>query len=669
MLTLWRKWIAYPVGWLVIVGVVLAGIAYAANSGRRTYSPMESFAASYVAERHGDGVRLLVTESITDKLDPYRKGITRTIPTTYDGQDLGLHSFSVEDPSGERLRFRQRAEPNGDVSLAIDRPDMEMDYDPDVPLEVPVTFNVSYVIDRPVVDGDGFQELYFNVNGTGWSNGFRQLSAELQIDDDLAGRLTGDAACYWGEAGEDNPCELTREGNTFSAGLANVAPYSNMTLAVAFEPGIAADPLQPLKARSHGWWGIAGLVGIGLAAVLLALGVRAWVRRPDSSEVGIVTEFTPPHGITPMQAADFLGVPERGAAAHLAWLVAEGHGTLTTDNLTPVEPGPEGASLPPHKRRLAGEQLTLNWTDPGLKTGRRRLSWDDTEVTELLFGRAGSDNSLLNGRYSSTLDEAQVKRDEQVERLGLRRRLSIGATTLTLGYLALIGYGLYQVWVGLDGLGLWFLIGGVVGVLLLLYATHLMPVHGRLTEKGRTMQRRLAGLERFVMASEAQRISWMNNAQSAPVDDEGRVQLYEKLLPWAIVFGGERSWRQVLGDMYSRFPQRQVRLPSWQALTEPMRWASPDVDHYRSRRTNRLDGFWGERPSFGEGSITNGMKSFGEFVGEAARGMNSSSGSTRSFGRGWGGGGGSRGGGSRGGGSFGGGRSGGGIGGGGGGRR
>ena len=398
MLTLWRKWIAYPVGWLVIVGVVLAGIAYAANSGRRTYSPMESFAASYVAERHGDGVRLLVTEAITDKLDPYRKGITRTIPTTYDGQDLGLHSFSVEDPSGERLRFRQRAEPNGDVSLAIDRPDMEMDYDPDVPLEVPVTFNVSYVIDRPVVDGDGFQELYFNVNGTGWSNGFRQLSAELQIDDDLAGRLTGDAACYWGEAGEDNPCELTREGNTFSAGLANVAPYSNMTLAVAFEPGIAADPLQPLKARSHGWWGIAGLVGIGLAAVLLALGVRAWVRRPDSSEVGIVTEFTPPHGITPMQAADFLGVPERGAAAHLAWLVVEGHGTLTTDNLTPVEPGPEGASLLYPDPNLAG--LWEAWTvflnspaahdsllypsDTGLRNALARAAdWADPRCREL----------------------------------------------------------------------------------------------------------------------------------------------------------------------------------------------------------------------------------------------------------------------------------------------
>ena len=617
----------------------------------------QSMDVQYTLDRAGDGTSILyVVETFVAVFPEFdqNRGMQRRIPDSYNGVPTFPTLESVTD--GEGNPRPEETESDDGHLIVTSRAD---DF-----VHGEQTYVFSYTMRNVIGAFDDVDEFYWDVNGVDWAQPFARVAATVTVPADLADALTGDAACYWGEAGEDNPCELTREGNTFSAGLANVAPYSNMTLAVAFEPGIAADPLQPLKARSHGWWGIAGLVGIGLAAVLLALGVRAWVRRPDSSEVGIVTEFTPPHGITPMQAADFLGVPERGAAAHLAWLVVEGHGTLTTDNLTPVEPGPEGASLPPHQRRLAGEQLTLNWTDPGLKTGRRRLSWDDTEVTELLFGRAGSDNSLLNSRYSSTLDEAQVKRDEQVERLGLRRRLSIGATTLTLGYLALIGYGLYQVWVGLDGLGLWFLIGGVVGVLLLLYATHLMPVHGRLTEKGRTMQRRLAGLERFVMASEAQRISWMNNAQSAPVDDEGRVQLYEKLLPWAIVFGGERSWRQVLGDMYSRFPQQQVRLPSWQALTEPMRWASPDVDHYRSRRTNRLDGFWGERPSFGEGSITNGMKSFGEFVGEAARGMNSSSGSTRSFGRGWGGGGGSRGGG-----SFGGGRSGGGIGGGGGGRR
>lgn len=283
-------------------------------------------------------------------------------------------------------------------------------------------------------------------------------------------------------------------------------------------------------------------------------------------------------------------------------------------------------------------------------------------VSELLFGTSGKSVDLRRFRSDLQLLKAQEYRDELVERMQVRHVLGLNPLLLWAGFLGLVGFGFYQLHLGLAGLGWYWLGATALAFLLLMAAVHLMPVHGGLTKKGKELRRHLMGLERFVRMSEANRIAWLQNAQDAPRDG-GEVQLYEKLLPWAIVFGEERSWAQLLGGMYDRFPERRaVPMPTMTLLGQVENSIfDRDRDFYRDRTRRHRASHWASRPDIGEGSAAQTFDEFVETMASSAAGRGDDDTSTRSSGRGWSGGssssssGGSRGGGSSGGGTRGGG--------------
>lgn len=646
MFGLWRKWISYPIWWAVLVGGFAILQAVMAGSAQ-TYADMESFHGEYRAVRSGNNVAMEVTETISVKLYNER-GIVRDLITTYGDTELLHAKFTVTDGDGAPIEFRRSTLGNGDISLRIGDGRM---------LRGLHTYKISYTT-FPVMIGNGnYQELYFNVNGTEWPNGFKRVSAVLEIDDSLAGHLTGEEACYVGEAGSTQTCTMKRDGQRWSADVGRLGPFENLTMAVGFEAGTVDAPMAPYDAASLGWRGIALTVGVGLAALLLALGVRVVVGNLKVGETGVVTRFEPPEDLPPVVAADFLGRPERGAAAHLAWLVTQGHGTLTgTENLqTAPGPGRDDLSLTA-RDRFRGD-IRLEWSRKGVRGEMRR-------VTELLFGPEGKSTQLGRYRRVSGLFAAQEYRDQILEGRHLRHNLGLGPIILWGGFLALTGLGFLQVWRGLAGLGWWFLLATAVSFVLLMGAVHLMPVHGGLTRSGKKVRRELMGLERFITMAESGRISWLQNAQDAPRED-GQVKLYEKLLPWAIVFGEERSWAQLVGSMYDRFPTQQM--PTFPALAT---LSASDHSLFEADRTyydehspqHHRASFWASRSDVGQGPGAQGWKDFVSALGDMSAGRGDDDSSTRGSGRGWGGGsssssfsGGSGGGGSSGGGSGGGG--------------
>ena len=72
----------------------------------------------------------------------------------------------------------------------------------------------------------------------------------------------------------------------------------------------------------------------------------------------------------------------------------------------------------------------------------------------------------------------------------------------------------------------------------------------RLTEKGALLKDYLEGLREYIRLAEADRIRMLQSASGAEVSEQQIVQIYERLLPYAVLFGFEREWQSELDKYY-----------------------------------------------------------------------------------------------------------------------
>lgn len=90
----------------------------------------------------------------------------------------------------------------------------------------------------------------------------------------------------------------------------------------------------------------------------------------------------------------------------------------------------------------------------------------------------------------------------------------------------------------------------------------------RLTNKGLALRRYLEGLKYYITVAESERINMLLGPDGAQKnaelhidarDNRQRVVLYERLLPYAILFGQEKNWSKQLGAYYDETDQQ----PTW----------------------------------------------------------------------------------------------------------
>jgi uncharacterized membrane protein YgcG len=80
----------------------------------------------------------------------------------------------------------------------------------------------------------------------------------------------------------------------------------------------------------------------------------------------------------------------------------------------------------------------------------------------------------------------------------------------------------------------------------------------RRTQLGSEVLEHLQGLKDYLTIAEADRLKVLQSPEGAqrtrvdPNDKVAVVKLYEKLLPWAIVWGVESEWSKVLGEQYAQ---------------------------------------------------------------------------------------------------------------------
>jgi uncharacterized membrane protein YgcG len=544
-----------PLAALAALGLALAGVgiglgaASPAVAGVASPAGVDDFTfdsldVQYYLDRDEAGHSTLRTvETFVAEFPDFdqNRGIVRNIPTSYGGFDpydpqrveTQLHITSVTDENGDPVYWETYDAGTGIYGMYIDDDTFKHG-------------RTTYVIDYTQQDvtrsfeDTGDDEFYWDVNGTDWPQPFGHISATIHLGDGLASALTGDVACYRGELGSGTTCPIEVAGDTVSLDESDIGSYQNITFALGFTsgtftPGQTVEQHPIVKVLP---WVLLGVLAAIVIAIVILRRTR-WTHAPGRGIV--VAQYEGPEVIGVMPAAAFLGTPNRGLPAQFVQFAVRGIARLIEN---------------PEARESKRYSLEL--------LDRDRAHDDDALSMLRLFGKNGGDtlvldrnNRKLGDRIASLLKQnAAVPRERGLVAQGTSKLTKV----LRWPAFACFVVGWFIVfWAGNAGVG-----NGLLTLQLVVIIIGSLVVIGfggvpeRRTSLGSEVREHLLGLREYLTIAEADRLKVLQSPQGAqrtrvdPNDPVAVVRLYEKLLPWAIVWGIEDQWSTVLGEHYAQ---------------------------------------------------------------------------------------------------------------------
>lgn len=489
----------------------------------------ESLDVQYTLGRDAEGRSTLRTVehfvAVFPEVDQNR-GFIRDLPRNYDGHPTDIEIVSVTDAAGNPRPFELETGPEYlSVVMAVPRGEF-------------VHGRQSYVIEYTQRDvtaafaDTNADEFYWDVNGTDWRQTFDRISARITVSDGLWQTLTGSVACYRGVFGATDPCALVRDDNAYTVTAENLFPGHNITVALGFAPGTFTprpfalfEKVPPLLFSA-----IVAFAG----ALLLAIGGVTLGRRSARVSDPVIAQFDPPDGVDVALAAHAMKVPHLAMTATLLDLAVRGKIQLLHDAAS----GSFGA----RPVDAAGLGLRESVAYSALGVG----GWF-TPADTALGDAAAAINRLAKG---------ELRKGQYFVRLPLW--VTITFVVLTLASLGLLI--LYAVSTGSTALlaiavaaganaAVWFIIGVVAALLFV----------RRGTKKLAILRNYLEGMRLFIRLAEADRIRMLQSVRGAEVTPDYVVKLYERLLPYAVIFGYEREWQAELARHY------RTAAPEWLA--------------------------------------------------------------------------------------------------------
>ncbi len=519
--------------------VGLSASSATADTSNFTFTSMTS--DFYLGQDADVNATLRTVETLMAVFPDYDQnhGIERAIPLTYDDVRLDVEIIGVTDENGVSLPFSR----TDDGGFAIVRIGSAASFE-----HGSVTYRIEYTqrnVVRAFADTKS-DEFYWDVNGTGWSQPFGTISATVHLANGLAGSLTGNVACYQGYQGSTDRCEIARTGDTITAQAADLLPNQNMSIAIGFAPSTFAVPPDPGK---H--WAFAILPWVLLALTVLALlfilGVRIFVWKDAKGRGIIIPQYTPPKNAYPMLAAELLGRPNAALPAQIV--------RFAVAKMLALREHPEKSKDERYELELLAGWPTVPKDEEWVLTSLFSIVTIGETVT--LNPRDVKLGDRMAKQKTHTLNEVVSRgwRTQPVTSIPRIVRWSTFAIAL-----AAITLRVVSIWVGVDPPGIaiavfWCIVGWIV-VSLIASPPRLM------TEEGAEMRDYLYGIRDYIALAEADRIRVLQapgTAERIDIRDTSAViKLYEKLLPYAMIFGIEKEWITELGRHYSETEQ-----PTW----------------------------------------------------------------------------------------------------------
>ncbi len=526
---------------IAVVFLVLASPGLVSAATKNNFV-IESFNAKYYLSRDDDGRSTLKTvETITANFLSRNQnhGLERAIPTKYDDHSTSMSIASVANERGEDLPYHTVSGDTGDLTILRIG-------DTDTYVYGLQTYVITYT-QRDVTKHfpeSSRDEFYWDLNGSDWKVPIKDFKASLYVDDGLKSSLNiTQQYCYTGAYGATDRCSITNEDGVLTVSIESLVPGQAVTVAIGFN-GNTFQPYEPTLLERI--LAIAIVVWIGVQAIAVVVAVtlciiagRRWNRVHNrTKEIGtIVPEYLPPKEYSVLVSAQLQNKTNQDVTAflldmavrHIIVIRQKGEASVFKRAKYEIEIISDTESLRAEEKKMLsvffsslaiGERYTL---------GAKRDT--GTMYAATLLARSKAD-PIVNG-----LREVN---EEQKRWFSKMWKIVLVCSILLLSPVL-------------------FFVMIVIAAL----AATLKP----LTEEGIRLRRYLLGLRMYISVAEVERLRMLQSPEGAQkvgvavnADDTAQiVKLYERVLPYATLFGLEKEWNRQLGQYYEQIHTQ----PDW----------------------------------------------------------------------------------------------------------
>ena len=504
---------------------------------------------NFSADQKGN-TNLEITENISTYFinDGINHGIERAIPRFFNGKTIFDGKAEIK-MDGEKVSY-STYESDGNIVFRIGESGSFVSGRHE--------YQLKYKFKNILLTDGGVQKLIVNTNGTQWKRPFNEVIATVNLDSSVLKEFNGTVKCFAGTQGLAEKCnefERKAEEGIFKFSQKDVQVYENLTFEIDFNNKFAQPEASSIDVNTI----IFGILALILAIITLFFAVRVIlgynsVKRENKVSKAVVPQYLPPKikELDILDAGNIVKSNKKLTAAMLFFAV--------NGNIQIVEESSKGffgGKKKIYKIRLLNRD-NLNQDMLSLLNSFFR-SKTEVDLSKQMNSMQASDISskVLNSSFSNTSYYVQ----EKPVIFSSSQLFACGVVILSIALFFASGIIVNFI----STVSPWFTVAidsfiAAIALSILIFTVSNVKI---LSRKGSEAKNYLEGLKLYISVAESERLMFsqsLQNSERFQTEFGGsRVKLYEKLLPWAALFGLEKSWAKVLELQF----QDEDYLPNW----------------------------------------------------------------------------------------------------------